>query len=78
MKLKHASAFALVESVNGDDYGSKDLGISHLHAVGLYTAKMKKRSILIRVTSNLVQNVTKSAPFHALIFYTCVTTFMRS
>lgn len=76
MMLTHEGFFALIESLNGDDAGSKSLDISHLHDIGLYTATTKEPLILISTASNFVKNPNTPAFFHVRTFYSSAKTFL--
>lgn len=79
MMLTHERvlAFALVESLNGDDAGLKNLGIYHLVDIGLYTVTTENLPILIRAARNLVKNKpNKRASFNAPTIYINAKTFL--
>lgn len=54
MIFRFESILSLVGSWSAYIAGSKSLGISHLHDVGLYTATTKELLILFRASSNFV------------------------
>lgn len=70
LMLGHESVRTLVKSLNGDDTGSKSLGISHLNDIALYTVTTEQLSILVRATSNCGKESNKPPAFLAPIFYT--------
>lgn len=78
MFLRHESVLALVKSLNGDDAGSKRLGIFHFHDIGLYTVTIEELSILIRAKTSFVKNANGPAPFHTTTFYISTRTFFGS
>lgn len=69
MMFWNDSVLILVEGLKYDDAGSECLGVFSSVANGLYTAIMKKLSILIRAAGSFIKNPIKKAPFHALTFY---------
>lgn len=54
--------------MNGDDAGSKRLGISHFDNIGFYTATREKLPVFSRVASNFAKKPIKPATFHTAIF----------
>lgn len=70
MLLRYESVLALGETLNGDNFWLKRLGMSHLDDTGLYTANTEKLSILIAAEESSVKTPNKAASFHSSTFYT--------
>lgn len=70
MSLRHESVRRLVVSLDADVAGSIQLGLSHFHDTGQYTAAMEDLLVLITVASKSVKNPNKAGTFHAPRFYT--------
>lgn len=56
--------------------GQKGLGITHLDDIELFATTTEVLPILIREANSFMENPSKSAPFHALTFYTSAKTFL--
>lgn len=70
MMLRHESVLAFLESLSGDDSGSKRLGIFHVDDNWLQTVTTKKLPTPIGVTRNFKKNPNKPASFYASTFHT--------
>lgn len=76
MMLIHENALALVESLNGNDSGSKSLSISNLDDTGLYTETTEKLKTLDIAARNFEKNRNKTALFQTPRFYTIANMFL--
>lgn len=69
-------ALALAKSLNGDDAGSKILGISHSEDVRLWKKTVENFFTLIRTASNSVKNKIEPDAFQGSIFFISAKTFL--
>lgn len=72
MIMRHDSVFVMVESLNGDDSGSKSLEKPDLDDVRQYTATTDELLVITVAASNFVNNANRKTTIHAFLFYTRV------
>lgn len=77
MMLNKKGCHELVESLNGNDIGSKSLVISYFDDVESYTATSRELVILLRASSAFLESLIKPAPFHLPISYTSTNTLLE-
>lgn len=68
--LRHTSVLVPVESLNGDDTGSKRLRIYYWNAIKLYTATAEELPVLIRAGRKAMKNQNRPARFQGPKSYT--------
>lgn len=68
MILRHDGVFDIAENLNGDDGGSKSLGMFHFDGVDIYRVKTVKLLIVIILASNFVKRLIKLVLFHQSTF----------
>lgn len=56
MMVRHKTVLALIETMNGDNYGPERLNISNSDNIVLYKANNKELPILIRAKSTIVKD----------------------
>lgn len=75
--LKHRGILALVQTVKGNDAGSKRLDMPPLDDNGLLTVTTQELPIFFRAAGNFVNYHNHLAPFQAPTMYTSARTFLK-